>query len=237
MMARTIRRLAAVTALALAGVATAAPTQAAIVPSAKIVDSGCTSQQKPMKWIGSDSKDRYSWPRPEGTVYVCFAVYKFNDGNPKADYYAVVATSYWKHTKGTRSFEAKAYQSIHSSARSIKNYYSATSGFTANKSCSDPISISASVPGLPISIGVKPKVCKGYKVVRTEYSESKASWRADKAAGLRVLETAFSQEVKQGAKPRYAIGFAIPRYIYVYATPRDYTKPAFKRVYFTSERR
>jgi len=237
MVTRNTRRWTATVVMAMVLGVVGVPAQAAVVPSAKIVDSGCSSQTKKMKWIGSDSKDRYSFPRPQGSVYVCFEVYKLSDKNPKADYYAVVARSVWSSFSGTPTFEAYAYQTISSSSRSVSNYYAATNSFTASKSCSDPVSISASVPGLPISVGVKPKICKGYKVTRTVYDDHQATWSVQKAGGLRTLETSYSQEVKQGAKPQYTVRFSIPQYKWVEATPRDYTVKRFKVVTFHSDRR
>lgn len=208
--------IAAVAALA-APVVAAAPAEAASVPNGAIVTSACSSQTSKYAWNGL-AKAGLGYPR--GTVYVCWWKYKMTDADSRADYYAVVASSYWTHSAGPAGYDAAMSQSIQSSVAARDNVYNATGSFQTNTNCSSPVSLS--IGWGPFSASTSPTICSGYKVTRSTYNSAGAGWSSPKAAGLRKIETMFTQKVPQGTVPRYTVRFSIPIYTNTYIPTSPY---------------
>jgi len=196
---------------ALVAVTAAAPSQAAISPGAKIVKSACTSQKSQIPYAGGYAYTGM-WPTrwATGKVYVCYTKYRLSDADKSADYYAVVVTSHWTHTGGSRSYPARMYQFIASNTKAVSNVYGATPSFTGRSTCSSPFTVSFGVG--PLSVSTTPKVCKSYKVTRTAYTSNRANWTSAQAGGLTTVQTAYSEKVKNGKVPQFEIHVAIPQY-------------------------
>ncbi len=210
--------LAALATLAVP-VIVAGPAEAATVNNATLKTWACSSQTSKYSWNG-EARAGLGYPR--GNVYVCWWKYRINDSDTRADYYAVVAASYWTHSAGPAGYPAAMGQSVQSSAVSVDNAYGATGSFTTNKSCTSPVTLS--VGWGPISASTTPTLCSGYTVTRSTYGSAGAGWSSPKAAGLRTIETMYTQKVPQGTVPRYTVRFSIPIYTNLLINESPYIK-------------
>lgn len=189
----------------------AAPAQAVEFTAGRsILKSGCTSQTDRMHWWGGMDTGIRTVKWAKGRVHVCWVKYRLKDRDDSADYYAVSLTSYWTMKRGLRRDPAEMNQIVTSSLGSKGSVYGATNDFTSTRACNESLSVTLSAG--PFGATVSPKLCESYKVDRYRYAESEAYWRSPRAGGLRKVETAFVQKVRQGRVPKFDIYFAIPQY-------------------------
>lgn len=195
---------------------TAVSPQAAAAASAaadeRIVSSHCTNKQRPYHWNGGFRRGQgvSSQKWPVGRVYICWTKYRIADSDRRFDYYKMVVTTVWSHKEGGRDNPAETQQALVSNLTARGNVYESTPSFTSRRNCSDAFSVSFGVG--PFSVSTSPKVCDDYRVTRIADRLDRAQWKSTRAAGLRRVQTAFVQKVRQGAVPKYDVVVAIPQY-------------------------